>query len=109
MRLVSDKLNIVGRVCRRQDSKNDDLDVFVHVEYHLSDIGRRPFAKHLAQRGKIARLDQAFDFGYENFADHSAESSWAFVTLTVAACNVWWIEQSLARRRTDSSGGRARC
>ena len=60
----------IRRECRRQDAENDDLVVFVHVEDHFRDIGRRPFAKHLAQRGEIPRVDQAFDFGYENFADH---------------------------------------
>ena len=48
----------------RQDAKNDHLFVFRHVEDHLGHIGRRPFAKHLAQRAEIARVDQALDFRF---------------------------------------------
>ena len=70
LRLNVDIFKDVRRQRRRQDAEEDDLIVFVHVEDHFRDIGRGPFAKHLAQRGEIARVDQALDFGYENFADH---------------------------------------
>ena len=54
----------------RQDAKDDDLLVFRKIEDHLGQVGRRPVAKHLAQSGEIARVDQALNFRDENFADH---------------------------------------
>ena len=47
----------------RQNAEDDDLFVFRQIEDDLGHIGRRPFAKKFAQRGEIARVDQALDFG----------------------------------------------
>ena len=46
----------------RQNAENDDLIVLRQIEDDFGKIGRRPFAKNLAQRAEIARLDQALDF-----------------------------------------------
>ena len=81
----------VRRQRMRQDAKDDDLFISWHVENHFGHVRGRPFGKQLAQRGEIPRVDQALDFGDENFADHLA-----FVTLAPRKRNRW-IEQSLAR------------
>ena len=81
----------VRRQRMRQDAKDDHLFISWHVENHFGHVHWGPFGKQLAQGAKIARVDQALDFGDENFADHLA-----FVTLAPRKRNRW-IEQSLAR------------
>ena len=40
----------VRRQRMRQDAKDDHLFIFRHIEDDFRNIGRRPFAKHFAQR-----------------------------------------------------------
>ena len=41
----------------RQNSKDDYLFVFRHIENHFGDVGRWPLAKHFAQCPEIAGID----------------------------------------------------
>ncbi len=68
--LDPDVLEHVRRERRWQDAKDDHLLVFGQIENDFRHIGRRPFAKHFAQRAEIAGVDHALDFWCENVADH---------------------------------------
>ncbi len=60
----------VGREVMRQQAEDDDLFFLGKIGDDFRDIGRRPFRKHLAQRGEVPRVDQASNFRLENFPDH---------------------------------------
>ena len=60
----------VGRQRRRQHAKDNDRIVVGKIRNYFRQVGRRKFAKSFAQRVEVTRLDQTFDFGDENFADH---------------------------------------
>ena len=60
----------VRRQRRRQHAKDNHRIVVGKIKNYFGEIGRRKFAKDFAQRVEVTRLDQALDFGDENFADH---------------------------------------
>ena len=62
--LDADVFKNVRRQIVRQHAKDDHLFVFRHIENYLSDVSRRQFAKHFAERREITGFNQAPDFGF---------------------------------------------
>src|SRR5206468_3326758 len=59
----------------RENAKQNDLVFIRQVRDQFGDIGRRPFAKNLLERRKIALMNQRLNFGAKKLAEHGCKPS----------------------------------
>ena len=73
LRVEVEILEDIRRHAVRQDAEKKHLLLAREIGEKLREIGRRPVAKNIAQRGEVSRLDQLTDFRFEEIANHAEE------------------------------------